>query len=196
MSPPVHRSGIPHTASRKNSTLLLTPLRIAICGPGKADAPLLALAEAVGLGLARAGVIVLCGGLGGVMEAVCRGARQGGGFTIGLLPSTDAQTANSAIMLPIATGLGEARNVVLINSAEAVIAIGGAWGTLSEIALARRAGLVVVGLESWEPSGAVPLVEAAATPQAAVERALAAARHRRGSVGSAEYHIDISTPSV
>lgn len=127
-----------------------------------------------------------------MMEAVCRGARQAGGLTVGLLPSTDAHTANSAVVLPIVTGMGEARNVVLIHSAEAVIAIGGGWGTLSEIALARRAGLAVVGLQSWPPSGAQDLVEPATTPEAAVERALAAARQRRGSVGSAVYHIDIS----
>lgn len=175
---------------------MLTPLRIAVCGPGEADASLLALAEAVGLGLAQAGASVLCGGLHGVMEAVCRGARQGGGLTIGVLPSADAHTANSAIMLPIATGMGEARNVILINSAEAVIAIGGGWGTLSEIALARRKGLAVIGLHSWQPSGAEPLVEAVTTPQSAVEQAVAAARQRRGSAGSAVYHIDFSPSSL
>jgi uncharacterized protein (TIGR00725 family) len=104
----------------------------------------------------------------------------------------DAHTANPAVVLPIVTGMGEARNVVLIHSAEAVIAVGGGWGTLSEIALARRAGLTVVGLQSWQPSGEEALVELATTPEAAVERALAAARQRRGSVGSAVYHIDIS----
>jgi uncharacterized protein (TIGR00725 family) len=153
---------------------------------------LLALAEAVGRGLARSGAIVLCGGLGGVMEAACRGARDAGGLTVGLLPSTDAHTANAAVVLPIVTGMGEARNVILIHSAEAVIAIGGGWGTLSEIALARRAGLTVVGLQSWPPSGDDTLVEAVADPEAAVARAVAAARHQRGSVGSAVYHIDIS----
>lgn len=126
------------------------------------------------------------------MEAVCRGARHAGGLTVGLLPSTDAHTANPAVVLPIVTGMGEARNVVLIHSAEAVIAVGGGWGTLSEIALAHRAGLTVVGLQSWQPSGAQDLVEPATTPEGAVERALAAARQRRGSAGSAVYHIDIS----
>lgn len=150
------------------------------------------MAEAVGLGLARAGAVVLCGGLGGVMEAACRGALQGGGLTVGLLPSTDAHTANSAIVLPIATGMGEARNTILISSAEAVIAVGGGWGTLAEIALARRAGLTVVGLQSWEPSGAQPLVTAVADPAEAVTQAIAAARQRRGSIGSAVCHIDLS----
>lgn len=126
------------------------------------------------------------------MEAACRGARQAGGLTVGLLPSTDAHAANPAVVLPIVTGMGEARNVILIHSAEAVVAVGGGWGTLSEIALARRAGLTVVGLQSWQPSGAENLVEPATTPEAAVELAVAAARQRRGSAGSAVYHIDIS----
>lgn len=175
---------------------MLTPLRIAVCGPGQADAALLALAEAVGLGLARAGAIVLCGGLGGVMEAVCRGARQAGGLTVGILPGQDASAANDAVLLPIVSGLGEARNMVLIGSAEAVIAVGGGWGTLSEIALARRVGLMVVGLSSWPASGATELVEAAPDPATAVQRALAAARQRRGSAGSAQYHIDVSATNL
>src|SRR3712207_3340897 len=155
------------------------PFRIAVCGTSQPDATLFAQAEEVGLRLARSRAVVLCGGLGGVMEAVCRGARQAGGLTIGLLPSKDAQTANPYVLLPIATGMHEARNVVLINSAEAVIAIGGGWGTLSEIALARRADLAVYGLHTWEPSGAVPLVEAVASPEEAVERGLDAARQKR-----------------
>jgi uncharacterized protein (TIGR00725 family) len=175
---------------------LITPLRIAVCGPGQAEAPLIALAESIGRGVAQASAILLCGGLGGVMEAACRGAREAGGLTVGLLPSTDVQTANPAIVLPIVTGMAEARNMILIHSAEAVIAVGGGWGTLSEIALARRAGLVVVGVESWPPSGTEALVEAVATPEAAVDRALAAARQRRGSAGSAVYHIDISAATL
>ena len=169
-----------------------TPLRIAVCGASQADAALLALAETVGRRLAEAGALVLCGGLGGVMAAVCRGARTANGLTIGFLPGQDAAAANDAVLIPIATGLGEARNMLLINSAEAVIAIGGAWGTLSEIALARRAGLTVIGLQSWQPSGEIALVEPVAEPHEAVERALQAARQRRGSVGSAHYHINVS----
>jgi len=175
---------------------LLTPLRIAICGPGEADPALCALAEAVGLGVAQAGAVVLCGGLGGVMAAACRGARQAEGLTVGILPSTDATTANSDIILPIVTGLGEARNMVLINSADAVIAIGGGWGTLSEIALARRAGLTVIGLQTWEPSGTVPLATPVSEPALAVTHALEAARQRRGSTGSAPCHISVSTDNL
>ncbi len=152
------------------------PLRIAVCGTGQPDAALAAMAEEVGLRLARSRAVVLCGGLGGVMEAVCRGARQADGLTIGLLPSKDARTANPYVVLPIMTGMGEARNVILVNSAEAVIAIGGGWGTLSEIALARRAGLAVFGLHTWASSGSVSLAEAVDSPEEAVARALTAAR--------------------
>lgn len=175
---------------------LLTPFRIAVCGPGQADAPLLALAEAVGLALAQAGAVVVCGGLGGVMEAACRGARQAGGITVGLLPGSDADAANPSVLLPIVTGIGEARNMVLINTTEAMIAVGGGWGTLSEIALARRAGLTVVGLGSWQPSGGIALVEPVDEPGAAVERALAAARQRRGRAGSAVYHVNVSASNL
>ncbi len=155
------------------------PFRISVCGTSQPDALLFALAEEVGLRLARSRAIVLCGGLGGVMEAVCRGARQAGGLTVGLLPSKNAQTANPYVLLPLPTGMHEARNVLLINSAEAVIAIGSGWGTLSEIALARRADLTVFGLHTWEPSGTIALVEPVASPEQAVVRALAAARQRR-----------------
>lgn len=187
---------IPRSPQAERTQPLLTPLRIAVCGPGQADTSLLALAEAVGLALAQAGALVLCGGLGGVMEAVCRGARQAGGVTVGILPGHDAAAANASVMLPIVTGLGEARNLVLINSAEAVIAVGGGWGTLSEIALARRAGLTVIGVASWQSSGDTALVEAVAEPEGAVARAIEAARQRRGSVGSAVYHVNVSASNL
>jgi uncharacterized protein (TIGR00725 family) len=171
---------------------LITPLRIAICGTSQPDVTEASLAEAVGRGLAVAGAVVYCGGLGGVMEAACRGARAANGLTVGILPSSDASSANEYVAVPVPTGCGEARNMILINCAEAVIAIGGGWGTLSEIALARRAGLAVVGLGTWEPSGAHPLAEPVTDPDEAVARALAAARQRRGSAGSVAYHLTIS----
>jgi len=169
-----------------------TPLRIAVCGTSQPDASETALAEAVGRGIAAAGAVLFCGGLGGVMAAACRGARAANGLTVGILPSRDATTANEDVAIPIPTGCGEARNVILINCAEAVIAIGGGWGTLSEIALARRAGLTVVGLHTWGPSGGHMLAEPATTADEAVARALAAARQRRGSAGSAAYQFVIS----
>jgi uncharacterized protein (TIGR00725 family) len=167
-------------------------LCIAVCGPNQADPSLLSLAHAVGNGLALAGAVIMCGGLGGVMEAACRGARDANGITIGILPSADAHTANPFVTIRIATGMGEARNTVLINSADTVIALGGGWGTLSEIALARRSGRAVIGLQSWRPSGDHALVDPVATPEEAVERAIAAARERRGKAGSAGYQMVIS----
>jgi uncharacterized protein (TIGR00725 family) len=155
------------------------PLRIAVCGTSEPTAELAAMAEEVGVRLAQSGAVVLCGGLGGVMEAACRGAQQASGLTIGILPSRDAHSANRYVTVPIVTGMGEARNIILINSAEAVIAIGGGWGTLSEIAFARRAHLEVFGLQTWETGGAVQLVEVVASAEAAVTRSLAAARQRR-----------------
>ena len=168
-----------------------TPFRIAVCGASQPTETQAALAESVGRELALAGAIVFCGGLGGVMEAAARGARSAAGLTVGILPTADVNTANSYIMLPIPTGLGEARNMVLVRCAEAIIAVGGGWGTLSEIALARHAGLTVVGLDTWAPSGEQALVEAAASPAGAVQQALTAARQRRGSVGSVVYHVAV-----
>ena len=110
------------------------------------------LAEEVGRELARKDAILVCGGLGGVMEAVCRGASSEGGLTIGILPGGSRQTANQYVKIPIATNLGEARNVIVVKSAEAVIAIGGGYGTLSEIGHALRNGIPVVGLNTWSLS--------------------------------------------
>jgi uncharacterized protein (TIGR00725 family) len=113
-------------------------------------------------------VVLVTGGLGGVMEAACRGARKAGGTTIGILPGTDRSAANPHVSVAIATGLGEARNALVVRSADAVIAIGGAYGTLSEIAFALKAGKRVVGLGTWEIDG----VDAADSPEAAVETVL------------------------
>ena len=110
----------------------------------------------------------MTGGLGGVMEAACRGARDAGGTTIGILPGADRSAANAYVDVAIPTGLGEARNALVVRAADALIAVGGAYGTLSEIALALKAGKRVVGLGTWEIDG----VEAAASPEAAVETVL------------------------
>ena len=153
------------------------PLRIAVCGAGRADAVECALAEEVGRRLAEAGAVLICGGLGGVMEAAARGAVSVGGLTIGLLPGERAEEANPYIRVPLPTGLGEARNVLVVRSADALIAVGGEWGTLSEVAFARKVGVPVVALH---PTLAAPLpLERAETPQEAVRRALAHARARR-----------------
>lgn len=108
------------------------------------------LAEEVGRRLARAGAALICGGLGGVMEAACRGAHAAGGRTIGILPGSERTEANPFVDVAVVTGMGQARNVLIVLSADALIAIGGGLGTLSEIALALRHGKPVVGLRTWE----------------------------------------------
>jgi hypothetical protein len=131
---------------------------IAIVGPGSAEARELDAAEEAGAAVADAGAGLVCGGLGGVMEAACRGARSRGGITLGLLPGVDREAANGWVLVAVPTGLGEARNALVVRAADAVVAIGGGWGTLSEIALALRAGVPVVGVETWTPTigGAEP----------------------------------------
>jgi uncharacterized protein (TIGR00725 family) len=139
-----------------------------VVGPGDASADQVAAAEEVGRLLARRGAVVVCGGLGGVMEAACRGARGEGGTAVGILPGLDRATANPHVSVAIATGLGEARNALVVRAAGALIAVGGAYGTLSEIALALKAGKPVIGLGTWEIEG----VQAAAGPSEAVDAAL------------------------
>jgi len=146
-----------------------------VLGPSEASAETLALAAAVGAQLAQRNAILVCGGLGGCMAAAARAARGLGGTTIGVLPGYDASAANDGIEIPLATGLGEARNVVVVASAHAVIAIGGAAGTLSEIALALKLGRRVVGLQTWDvraPDGSAPPMLQARDPSEAVELAL------------------------
>jgi uncharacterized protein (TIGR00725 family) len=141
---------------------------VAVVGPGEASADEIAAAEAVGRELARRGVLLVCGGLGGVMEAACRGAREAGGATLGILPGADRTAANQYVEVAVATGLGEARNALVARAADALIAVGGAYGTLSEIAFALKVGKPVLGLVSWEIAG----VEPASGPEGAVDAAL------------------------
>jgi uncharacterized protein (TIGR00725 family) len=156
---------------------------IAVVGPGRdaSDADL-AIAEEVGAGVGEAGAVLVCGGLGGVMEAACRGARQRGGITVGLLPGADRADANAWVTLALPTGLGEVRNALVVRAADAVIAVGGGWGTLSEIALALRAQLPVIGVGTWELARAGSRVDgalAAEDGRTAVAEALRRARHGR-----------------
>jgi uncharacterized protein (TIGR00725 family) len=148
---------------------------VAVVGPAEAGELELKRAEEVGGLLARAGAVVLCGGLGGVMEAACRGSHGAGGVTVGLLPGADRAAANPWLTVAIATGLGELRNALLVRAADAVLAIGGGWGTLSELALARRTGVPAVLLGSWRVVGG-ELGVRARSPRRAVELVLAAAR--------------------
>jgi hypothetical protein len=143
---------------------------IAVIGAGECDAAVAALAHEVGRRLAAAGCVVLTGGLGGVMEAASRGAREAGGLVVGVLPSPDPRAANPFVEIAIATGLGEVRNAVIVNSAEAFVAVSGGYGTLSEIAFALRLGKRVVSLGSWEID---PKVVRAASPEEAVRLVLA-----------------------
>ena len=125
---------------------------IAVIGGGQPSPQEAKLAEEVGRQLARQGAILVCGGLGGVMEAACRGASSEGGVTIGILPGENRQSANPYVQIPIVTGIGYARNVAVVKSAQAVIAIGGSYGTLSEISHALQSGIPVIGLNTWSLS--------------------------------------------
>jgi uncharacterized protein (TIGR00725 family) len=150
-------------------------MNIAVIGDSACSDQEARLAETVGELLARRGAVVVCGGLGGVMEAVCRGARSGGGLTVGILPGDDPEAANRWVDLPIVTGMGEARNALVVKSARAVIAIGGGYGTLSEIAYALKNRIPVIGLNTWSlsrhsgPDDSIIMVNSAAE---AVERAM------------------------
>ncbi len=144
-----------------------------------AAAETLALAQAVGAEIARRGAILVCGGLGGVMEAAAHGAQRAGGLTVGIVPGIEAREANAFIDVPVVTGMGEARNVLVVRSSNAVIAIAGAYGTLSEIALALKIGVPVVGLGTWElrhPDGTEPPIIRASSSQEAVAKAVEAVR--------------------
>lgn len=123
---------------------------ISVIGGSRASAADLQVAEEVGRELAKAGAAVICGGLGGVMEAACKGAAEAGGMTIGILPGDHRETANPYVQIPIVTGIGFTRNTLVARNGQAVIAIGGSYGTLSEIAFAKLAGLPVIGIDTWE----------------------------------------------
>ena len=123
---------------------------VAVIGEQDASPRSMELAYAVGAELARRGAVVLTGGLGGVMEAASRGCREAGGLTVGILPGGDPAGANPFVDIPIVTDMGHARNVILVRSADGVVAVGGGYGTLSEIAIALKLGKPVVGLFTWE----------------------------------------------
>jgi uncharacterized protein (TIGR00725 family) len=153
--------------------------QVAVIGKGAPDTELAPLAEDVGRRLADAGAVVVCGGLGGVMEAAARGAREAGGDVIGILPGSDPDEANPHVTHAVATGIGHARNLAVVGSAEAVIAIGGEWGTLAEVGFARRLGRPVIAIRGWQVSGhgemeGGPGIQVVETAAEAAERALSA----------------------
>ena len=148
---------------------------IAVVGSGDGSQEILELAEAVGVAVAKRGARLVCGGLGGVMEAACKGARAQGGLTIGILPGLDHGAANPYVDITIPTGMGEMRNALIVRSAHAVIAVAGEFGTLSEIAFALRTDVPVVGVNTWELAReglSVDPIRRANDPEEAVEMAL------------------------
>jgi len=151
------------------------PPYVAVVGPNDATSEELQHAEAVGAGLARAGAVLVCGGLGGVMHAAAHGCEQAGGVSVGILPGDDRDPGSPHLTVAISTGMGETRNAVIVRTSDAVIAISGEFGTLSEVAFALKLGKPVVGLHTWElakagrPVDAIIRVE---SPDEAVARAL------------------------
>ncbi len=149
-----------------------SPRYVAVVGASQATDADMRDAEEVGRLLAQRGAITVCGGRGGVMAGAAKGAAQAGGTVVGMLPGEDRGDANEWVTVSLPTGMGELRNGLIVRAAEVVIAIGGSYGTLSEIALALSAELKVHGLHTWAIEG----VEAVDAPEVAVELALAAAR--------------------
>jgi hypothetical protein len=145
------------------------PPYIAVVGTGDGDEQHERAAETVGAELARAGAVVVCGGLGGVMAACCRGAQEAGGVTLGLLPGSDRAAANRWVSVAVPTGMGELRNGLIVRAADALVAIGGGFGTLSEIALALKLGRPVVGVGTWDIGRGVITID---DPIAAARRTL------------------------
>ena len=162
-------------------------LQIAVVGGGEPNEDDASKAEAVGRALANKGAVIICGGLGGVMAAACRGAKSAGGLTIGLLPGRDPEEANPWVDIAVPTGLGETRNALVVAAAAAVIAIGGEYGTLSEIALALRTGRPVIGMDTWSltrpdgspDGGVVPAADPIDAAEIAVALAAAPSDRRR-----------------
>ncbi|MGH2707597.1 MAG: TIGR00725 family protein [Actinomycetota bacterium] len=149
-------------------------LYVAVIGTSLDDPQTRRAAHEIGVRLAQAGATVVCGGLGGVMEAVCQGARSAKGATVGILPGSSTKEANAYVDVAVATGMGEARNAVIVRTADAVIAVGGGYGTLSEIGLALRMDKPVVGYRTWEiaKEGTAVDIRRASSPEEAVSLTL------------------------
>lgn len=152
---------------------------VAVIGAGACSAEIGLLAAAVGAEIAHRGLTLICGGLGGVMTAAARGAKEAGGFTIGILPGPSTETANPYIDFAVATNMGQARNAIIVQSADALIAVAGGYGTLSEIALALKIGKPVVALRPGFTVAGVKVVQGA---EEAVDEALRGLTHGRAPV--------------
>ncbi len=155
----------------EHSARVRWPAYVAVVGAGDATPAQEAFAEACGRELARRGAVVVCGGLGGVMTAVARGAHDAGGIVVGLLPGDDRTAANPHLTVALPTGLGEMRNPLVVRAADAVLAVAGGYGTLSELAFALRTGVPVVGHDTWAIDGVIAVDD----PVAAVDLVLALA---------------------
>ncbi|MFL5766662.1 MAG: TIGR00725 family protein [Actinomycetota bacterium] len=155
------------------------PPYVAVVGPNDATRMELDQAEAIGEGLARAGAVLVCGGLGGVMHAAARGCEKTGGVSIGILPGDDRDPGSPHLTVAVSTGMGETRNAIIVRTSDVIVAISGEFGTLSEVAFALKLGKPVVGLGTWElskrgrPVEAITRVE---SPTEAVEESLRLAR--------------------
>jgi hypothetical protein len=136
--------------------MVLSMKLIGVIGASHCSPEIYELARHVGVAIAKANAVLVCGGLGGVMEAACRGAKESGGLTIGILPGADKNEANAYVDIPIVTGMRDARNVIIARSADGLIAVSGEYGTLSEIAFAKKFGKPVVSLKSWSFDSTIP----------------------------------------
>lgn len=145
------------------------PKHVGVIGAGDCSDKTYQMARHLGAGIGKKGWILVCGGLGGVMEAAARGCTEAGGMTVGILPGLDKTSANLYVKIPVATGLGEGRNLLVVRASDVLVSVAGGYGTLSEIALALKVNKPVIGLETWEdiqgvqyvsdPEGAMRLVE-------------------------------------
>lgn len=148
-------------------------IKIGVIGSAEPNEKLNKLAEEVGIEIAKKDCFVVCGGLGGVMEAACKGAKSIGGTTIGILPGEDKKQANNYVDINIVTGMGYSRNMVVVLSSDAVIAIGGSYGTLSEISYALKFNIPLIGINTWDVS---PKINKTSSPIQAVELAYSLAK--------------------
>jgi uncharacterized protein (TIGR00725 family) len=156
-------------------------VQISVIGGSQGEEEILRDAEEIGRQIAEAGAVLVCGGRTGVMEAASKGASEAGGTVVAVLPGVSPADANPYVTFAVATGIGEARNLAVVASGEAVIAVGGEWGTLSEIAHARKLGRPVVAIQSWtlrNRSGTDLGIVEVETPEEAVEVAMSAVEHR------------------
>jgi uncharacterized protein (TIGR00725 family) len=143
------------------------PKHVGVIGAGDCSDKTYQMARHLGVGIGKKGWILVCGGLGGVMEAAARGCTEAGGMTVGILPGLDKTSANLYVKIPLATGLGEGRNLLVVRASDVLVSVAGGYGTLSEIALALKVNKPVIGLETWEDVQGVQYVS---HPEEAIQK--------------------------